>query len=181
MSTSPRPHPQLDKVFLVDIDQADHINPDLINQYEKARDADDSRQTHHFHGRFENTYVQRSRVPALQYILDAAQRHAENLLGREDLKSGFWFNEMAPGHRTSLHAHEEYDELLSAVYYIKVPPDSGDLLLHGDEAVIRIRPRPGLLVLFDPSLPHEVSTNQSDATRLSVAMNFGPAETDDPE
>lgn len=176
MSASPQPHPQSDEVFLVEIDRSDRINPSLIAQYHKARNADDSRQTHHFHGRFENTYVQRSRVPALQVILDTAYRHAGSLLGRTDLKSGFWFNEMGPGHRTSLHSHEEYDELLSAVYYIEVPPDSGDLLLHGDDAVIRIEPRPGLMVLFDPGLPHEVTINQSDSTRLSVAMNFGPAQ-----
>lgn len=176
MRTNLQPHPQLDGVFLLEVEQAERINPALITQFHKARDADDSRQTHHFHGRFENTYVQRSRVPALQAVLDTAHSHAGNLLGHTDLKSGFWFNEMGPGHRTSLHSHEESDELLSAVYYIAVPADSGDLILHGDEGIVRIQPRPGLMVLFDPSLPHEVTTNESTSTRLSVAMNFGPAQ-----
>lgn len=179
MPASLQPHLRLEGVFLAEIDQAERLNPRLLTQYLQARDADDSHQTHHFHGRFENSYVPLARVPALHGVLDAAHRHAQQLLGRKDLKSGFWFNEMGPGHRTSLHAHEEDDELLSAVYYIDVPADSGDLLLHGDEEIIRIEPRPGLMVLFDPGLPHEVSTNHSGATRLSVAMNFGPAGEDE--
>lgn len=179
MSTSLLKHPTLAGVFLSDIGLPAQTNARLTEQFHQARDAGEIRQTHHFHGRFENTYIPASQVPALAAILAVAHDHATRILGRHDLKSGFWFNEMGPGHRTSLHSHEESDELLSAVYYIEVPEASGNLLLHGDTGIVSIEPRAGLMVLFDPGLPHEVEVNRSDATRLSVAMNFGPAEEED--
>ena len=37
---------------------------------------------------------------------------------------------MDAGQRTTLHHHDENDELLSAVYYIRVPENSGNLILH---------------------------------------------------
>ena len=85
---------------------------------------------------------------------------------------------MQPGQRTSLHSHEELDECLSAVYYVTCPDDSGRLILHDDEAKIVIDPRPGLLVLFPPDLPHEVEENRGRGTRLSVAFNFGPPNSE---
>jgi hypothetical protein len=57
---------------------------------------------------------------------------------------------------------------------VNCPADSGRLVLHDDEAVITVTPRPGLLVLFPPDLPHEVEEHRGQGTRLSVAFNFGP-------
>ena len=85
---------------------------------------------------------------------------------------------MQPGQRPSLHSHEELDERLSAVYYVTCADDSGRLILHDDEAQILVTPRPGLLVFFPPDLPHEVEENRSDQTRLSVAFNFGPPNSE---
>jgi len=89
---------------------------------------------------------------------------------------GFWFNAMGPGHRTAPHHHDENDELLSAVYYIRVPENSGDLILHTAGKSISIHPQEGKLVLFAPALLHEVTTNLSAELRLSVAVNIGPVE-----
>jgi predicted 2-oxoglutarate/Fe(II)-dependent dioxygenase YbiX len=82
---------------------------------------------------------------------------------------------MGPGHRTSLHTHDEHDELLSAVYYVTAPQDSGDLVIEDTPVTIRVRPEAGLMVLFPPDAPHAVEENASDRDRLSVAFNFGPA------
>ena len=152
---------------------ADTITP-LVAAFEREKDADDIKRTHMFNGRFENIYIPRPRLPELAPLSDFALASAARILRRDTLRHGFWFNEMPPGHKTTLHSHEEDDELLSAVCYLRCPENSGRLILHDDEARISIAPRPGLLVLFPPDLPHEVEYNASDETRLSIAFNFGP-------
>jgi hypothetical protein len=57
---------------------------------------------------------------------------------------------------------------------VTVPERSGDLILHTDEGLFTLTPKPGCLVFFPPDMPHEVSKNCADAFRLSVGMNFGP-------
>jgi len=162
-------------VFFAELDQATATNDALIAAFQREKHAPDVRRTHSFGDRFENTYIPTARLPELAPVREFALRAATGILGRDRLHHGCWFNEMHPGHRTTLHSHEEDDELLSAVYYLACPTGSGRLLLRDDEAVISVTPRPGLLVLFPPDLPHEVEQNASNRTRLSVAFNFGPA------
>jgi uncharacterized RmlC-like cupin family protein len=90
-----------------------------------------------------------------------------------ELRLGFWFNEMMPGHQTTLHTHEEEDELLSAVYYIHAAANSGDLVVHQGKSRRHFSPQSGRMILFLPKVPHQVEINNSDILRLSVAINFG--------
>jgi uncharacterized RmlC-like cupin family protein len=161
-------------VHFAEITDAETVNRALLAAYQRERDGEQVRRSHMFGGRFENTYIDAGRLPELAPVRDFALASARRILGRDTLHFGFWFNEMQPGHNTSLHTHEEDDELLSAVYYVTATADSGRLLLHDDEAQIAVTPRPGLLVLFPPDLPHEVEVNASDQARLSIAFNFGP-------
>jgi hypothetical protein len=152
------------------------LNTSLYDRFVELSAADRIRQSHYFGGRFENTYVEVADIPEIATVLAAVKQQAGQLLGVEanTLKAGFWFNAMAAGHRTTLHHHDENDELLSAVYYIRVPENSGDLILHDDDNKIIIQPREGKLVMFSPNVPHEVTENLSPEMRLSVAMNVGP-------
>jgi len=167
----------LSPVWFAELPNAEPVNEALRAAFERERDAPDVRRTHHFAGRFENTYISAARLPEIAPVSSFALRVASSVLGRPSLRHGFWFNEMHPGQRTTLHSHEEDDELLSGVYYLACPAHSGRLILHDDEAQIAVTPRPGLLVLFPPDLPHEVEANDSRQTRLSVAFNFGPADS----
>jgi len=167
----------LSPVWFAELPNADPLNRALRAAFEREKDAPDVRRTHHFAGRFENTYIPAARLPELLPVSRFAQRAASRVLGRSSLRQGFWFNEMHPGQRTTLHSHEEDDELLSGVYYLACPAHGGRLILHDDEAQIAVTPRPGLLVLFPPDLPHEVEVNNGLETRLSVAFNFGPADS----
>lgn len=167
----------LSPVYFAEMPRAEGLNRALRAAFEREKAAPDLRRTHHFGGRFENTYIPAARLPELAPICSFALRAASGILGRRSLRHGFWFNEMHPGQRTTLHSHEEDDELLSGVYYLACPEHGGRLILHDDEAHILIEPRPGLLVLFPPDLPHEVEVNDSAETRLSVAFNFGPADS----
>jgi predicted 2-oxoglutarate/Fe(II)-dependent dioxygenase YbiX len=167
---------RLSPVHFAEIENGDAVNARLIAAYQRERDGEQVRRSHSFGGRFENTYIDAARLPELEPVRRFALACARAILGRQALRSGFWFNEMHTGHETSLHTHEENDELLSAVYYVSAPPDSGRLVLHDEEAQILVTPRAGLLVLFPPDLPHAVERNASDRTRLSVAFNFGPPQ-----
>ena len=168
----------LTPVHFAELDDAEAVNRRLAAAFAAQKDAGHVRRTHQFHGRFENTYIDAEYIPELAPVSGLALRMARTLLGTQQLRHGFWFNEMQPGQRTSLHSHEELDERLSAVYYVTCTDDSGRLILHDDEAQILVTPRPGLLVLFPPDLPHEVEENRSGQTRLSVAFNFGPPHSE---
>lgn len=161
-------------VYFAELPNAGDTIAPLVAAFRREKDADDIKRTHMFHGRFENIYIPRARLPELAPLSDFVLASAALILRRDTLRHGFWFNEMPPGHKTTLHSHEEDDELLSAVCYLRCPENSGRLILHDDEAQIVVDPRPGLVVLFPPDLPHEVESNASDGTRLSVAFNFGP-------
>ncbi len=135
------------------------------------------RQSHHELGRYENTWIARGALPELEPLFAAIRLAAVEILQRDRLRMAFWFNVMQPGDRTARHNHEEGNELLSGVYYLEAPPDCGDLLLYPPGDVRPIRPEVGKAVFFAPRLPHAVETNRSDQRRLSVAFNFGPAES----
>lgn len=161
-------------VHFVELPDAPTLNQVLIAAFEREKGAEDIKRTHMFGGRFENIYIPRQRLPELSTLSEFVVAAAAQILRSTPLRHGFWFNEMPPGHSTTLHSHEEDDESLSAVYYLQCPENSGRLILHDHEAQIVVTPRPGLAVLFPPDLPHEVEENTSRETRLSVAFNFGP-------
>ena len=167
----------LSTVHFAELPDAQATNRRLIEAFAREKGAPDVRRTHAFAGRYENTYIPAARLPELAPVTAFALRTAECIVRRRGLRLGFWFNEMPPGSRTTLHSHEEIDELLSAVYYLQCAQDSGRLVLHDAEAQVTVTPRPGLLVLFPPDLPHEVEENASSAVRLSVAFNFGPSNS----
>ena len=157
---------------------AGKLNARLYARFAERSATDRIRQTHHFAGRFENTYIDATDIPDIATVLAAVRMQAGHLLGMgtDELRAGFWFNAMGPGHVTAPHHHDENDELLSAVYYIRVPADSGQLILHKGDERITVRPEEGKLVLFAPSILHEVTRNNSPEMRLSVAFNVGPVE-----
>jgi hypothetical protein len=157
---------------------AEETNRALRAGYERWADAPETRRTHYFGGRYENVYVPVEGIPALGPVLAEARRLAGKALGHdpERLRIGFWFNAMGPGERTLLHTHDDADELLSGVYYVETPPDSGELVVGTGATRTTVAPRPGLFVLFAPDLPHEVTENRSLRLRLSIGMNFGLAE-----
>ncbi len=173
MMTDPHTRP-LAGVHVTELPGADAANRALRQGFARENSRDDVRRTHSFNGRFENIYIAGDRLPELRPVSDFALSTARHILERDSLRMGCWFNAMPPGHSTTLHTHEEEDELLSAVYYIHTPANCGRLVLHHDQTMTFIEPRAGLLVVFPPGLPHEVERNDSEQTRLSVAFNFGP-------
>ena len=159
---------------------AEQLNTNLFNQFNKILKTEKFNQTDHFFDRFENTYIDEKNIPEISDIKKAVIQRASYLLGTDvaKLKCGFWFNAMNSGQKTSLHHHDENDELLSCVYYIRIPKNSGDLILHENQTITTVHPKEGLLVMFSPNIPHEVTPNNSDDMRLAVAFNIGPVDND---
>lgn len=157
---------------------AEAVNAALAKAFDALGPADFSHCTHHVGGRWENLYLDdRDRLPGLALILAHAEACARSILAVPGpLRCGFWLNAQDPGQSTSEHNHDENDELLSGVYYIRVPPESGDLVLLDGALTSRVRPAEGMFLFFPPSLVHRVEANRSGSRRLSLAFNFGPAE-----
>lgn len=161
-------------------------NAPLAAAFDRLGEADFARRSHFIDGRFENLYVGAERLPGLGGLLQFVEERARAILrlGLVDsdtgdapparLRTGFWLNAMGPGERTSRHTHDEDDERLSAVYYVRAPAGCGDLLFHDHPFEVRVRPEPGLLLFFPPGLAHSVEPNRSGERRLSIAFNLGP-------
>jgi hypothetical protein len=157
--------------------RAQEINRHIQEGFRDLGEDDFTRRTHFFGGRYENLYLNRARIPAVDRVLGYAEVCARRILryGTEPLRIGFWFNAQGPGQSTTEHTHEENDELLSGVYYVSAPARSGDLILLDGALVTRVTPVAGQFLFFPPAIAHRVETNQSGDQRLSIAFNIGPA------
>lgn len=169
--TAPRIHGSM-------LPAAERINGEILTAFASLTESDFARRTHHFGGRFENLYLARERIPAQQVVLDQAEDCAREILdwGPRPLRRGFWYNAQGPGESTSEHTHEELDELLSGVYYLQVPENSGDIVLTKGCFTTRVTPVAGMFLFFPPDLSHRVESNRSGELRLSLAFNFGMSE-----
>ena len=149
------------------------LNPSLEAGFYHHNQSEDIKRTHLFQGRYENIYIGEQKIPEIKTLLNEAITLAETLLCRNSLKAGLWFNHMPPGAITEPHRHDDDDELLSGVYYIAVPKDSGKLIIHSRDESFEITPEEGMFVFFKPNVIHEVTKNNSQFDRLSVGINFG--------
>ena len=151
------------------------MNEYISKCYEQLSDEDIKEKTHLFNGRYENIYLEVNKIPGLEIIVNTALNNAANILDikKENLVSGFWLNEMKAGDVTTAHTHDDDDELLSCVYYIKAPENSGDLIVFEKDKKVAIKAEEGSFIFFTPDTLHEVSKNESGKSRLSIAFNFG--------
>jgi len=161
------------KISQLSLDQLTNIDKYLQVLLEK--DSSLINKTHFFHDRHENIYLKVIENDELQHLISECVLNAANILNLngDDLSIGYWFNLMQPGHVTTLHRHDDDDELLSAVIYLTVPEDSGNLILKTPDQDISLKPVTGNYIYFDPKTPHSVSVNESNTHRLSIGMNFG--------
>lgn len=154
------------------------LNRALLEGFLQTQAAAETRRDHFFAGRYENIYISEQQLPQLAVIRGHIVALAARLLGRDvsQLRYGAWFNAMQPGDVTEPHQHDDYDELLSAVYYIQCSEHSGALqLMPQGASEILVAPQPGHCILFSPRLEHAVTQNRSQSLRLSLGMNIGVA------
>ena len=150
-------------------------NAGILSGFLRHKNDADNKLSHYFEGRYENIYINRNKIPELTPVFDIVTRLASEVLGlsSDNLQSGFWFNYMLTGQHTLPHSHDEDNELLSCVYYVSVPEQSGALFLGEGNNQEIIKPESSLLVFFSPDLVHSVGTNKSNQPRLSIGINIG--------
>jgi len=153
--------------------EAKALNKALLEGFLKHQLDSDIKRSHLFNDRYENIYLTSVHIPQIRDLLEQACDHARRILHIEDLQAGCWFNYMPPGAVTTVHRHDDDDELLSAVYYVSIPANSGNLIIHDDNTQHIVTPQQGMFVFFAPDVVHEVSENMSADDRLSIGINFG--------
>ena len=151
------------------------LNTTIIGRFYSLSPDQYDHRSHLFEGRYENIYVSEEVLPELHFLKALALKHASEILhvAAEEIQCTCWFNDMGPGHMTLPHTHDDNDELLSGVYYVTVPENSGKLLIWDKDTKVTIEPEPATFVFFSPDKRHEVTKNNSSQRRLSIAFNFG--------
>lgn len=165
----------LPPVHVLDMPDDAALNASLAGAYRDLAAGEHVRRSHFFEGRFENVYIDRSALPSIEPVLQAAclaaaQIHACDVSA---LSAGFWFNDMPPGSRTLPHTHDDDDELLSCVYYVTVPAHSGCLVVEASGERTVVQPQAGRMLCFPPDILHWVTPNRSEQNRLSIGINVG--------
>jgi hypothetical protein len=163
----------LDQVYSkVLLQNMSSVNTGILSAFQAMSSEEYNRQTHFFHGRYENIYIDDSRIPQLKILIDRIREQISNFLKADirQIKMGFWLNVMMPGDKTTRHCHDDLDEVLSGVYYVRVPAQSGNLILYAEDE-IEIEPQENMLVFFSPAVEHEVLVNTSKDIRLSIGFN----------
>ena len=138
--------------------------------------------SHKIGGRWENSYLPIEKVPSVRDIVRPIRDLAVHVYGKKMLAlfeppigldhPPFWFNLSDPGDCTGVHNHAR-ESVVSGVYYLEVPIDSGDLFFRVDgEEDFSFVPKAGSVVLFPSELRHGVRINSSSGKRISLAFNL---------
>ena len=110
-------------------------------------------------------------------------------LGRKPRLNGLWVNLLKPGGHHSGHIHPH--SIISGTFYVEVPAGGGAIRFEDPrlpqmmaapvrredapeelQPFVSIEPRPGLLLMWESWLRHEVLAGSAKGDRLSVSFNF---------
>ena len=140
--------------------------------------------SHYFNGRWENIYISHDLIPNIEKILFHAGLIGKNIYGktvivpRKDLGyhiNEYWFNISRPGESTGWHDHKK-GAILSGVYYIYVPNNSGNILFSTEGSKNKcnweIKSQTGEMILFPANQKHAVDVNRSSEDRISFSFNL---------
>ena len=141
-------------------------------------------QTHKINGRWENQFLNVRYIPQVKQIFRFACLAAKSfkdiplIIPYKELGlpiNEFWFNISKPGDATAWHNHKN-QSILSGVYYLKVPKNSGNIKfrkrISEDYIEWVVKAEAGKMILFDPTIKHSVPKNRSDENRISLAFNL---------
>lgn len=136
------------------------------------------------------------RDPAFADLQRLLVRHAASFarelafdLGRKPKLDSLWVNLLKPGGHHSAHIHPH--SILSGALYVEVPKGGGAIRfedprlpmmmaapVRSEDApeelrpFVAIEPRPGLLLMWESWLRHEVLPGKATGERLSISFNF---------
>ena len=124
-------------------------------------------------------------------VASFAQDCAFDLGGRRLKLDSLWVNVLKPGAAHSGHLHPH--SAVSGTAYVRTPPGAGAIrfedprlplmmaapLRHADAAedrrsFVSILPQPGMVLMWESWLRHEVLAGRGRAPRISVSFNYAP-------
>jgi uncharacterized protein (TIGR02466 family) len=129
------------------------------------------------------------RDPAFADLAKLLVRHATKFaeaaafdLKRKPRLDSLWVNLLKSGGNHSGHIHPH--AIISGTFYVEVPPASGAIRFEDprlplmmaapprEDSFVTVSPRPGLLLLWESWLRHEVLAGAGKGERLSISFNF---------
>ena len=129
------------------------------------------------------------RDPAFADLAKLLTRHAASFaadagleLDRKPRLDSLWVNLLKAGGHHSAHIHPH--SIISGTFYVEVPAGSGSIRFEDPrlplmmaapsraETFVTVEPRPGLLLLWESWLRHEVLPGRGRGERLSISFNF---------
>ena len=131
----------------------------------------------------------------VKHATEFAKEIQINLEGAELVLDSLWVNILEPGGAHAGHIHP--NSIISGTYYVDIendssairfedprlammmaaPPRQQDAILE-NRTFIDIKPKAGMLLLWESWLRHEVPMNQSDHLRISVSFNLNAQNVD---
>jgi uncharacterized protein (TIGR02466 family) len=129
------------------------------------------------------------RDPAFGALARLLTRHAASFatecrfdLSRKPRLDSLWVNLLKASGQHSGHIHPH--SVISGTFYVQVPAGAGAIRFEDPrlplmmaappraESFVRVQPRPGLLLLWESWLRHEVLPGTGGGERLSISFNF---------
>jgi len=136
------------------------------------------------------------RDPAFADLAKALARHAAAFAGdcafdldRKPKLDSLWVNLLKPGGHHTAHIHPH--SIISGTMYVEAPPNSGAIRFEDPrlpqmmaapprrpdapeemQTFVTVAPRPGLILLWESWLRHEVLAGNAKLERLSISFNF---------
>ena len=130
-----------------------------------------------------------TRDPAIATLAKLLAKHAATFadecgfaIGRRPRLDSLWVNLLKSGGHHSGHIHPH--SMISGTFYVDVPTGSGSIRFEDprlplmmaapqrEDLFVSVEPRPGLLLLWESWLRHEVLPGKGKGERLSISFNF---------
>jgi uncharacterized protein (TIGR02466 family) len=178
-------------IWSIVTDNREATNAQLFTFISKLRKANKSVSNSN-QGGWQSDFIQLDKIPLFQTALISAINEVSKSINiKPDAQirlNGCWVNVNPTGARNQLHTHP--DSMISGVYYLKVPKNSGRIVLldprpqahcismpisrytEATSPSYHHQPQEGEFVLFPSWLPHFVDANESVEERISVAFNM---------
>ena len=180
-------------IYIKDLPNAAKINPYLeekIIQWSKQNRGISRTNAGGWHSKTDMNKKQEYNVLTKELFDMQFEIYKKELLDFKPVLGNMWANINYPGCFNRPHLHP--NSLFSGVYWIKTPPNSGNLMLYDPRPgthttlpnrkegklppqlwrEVHYEPVAGRIIMFPAWLWHEVKPNDSNDTRISVSFNF---------
>lgn len=156
------------------LDNIDNVKlADEILAYQKRRSDDSSSVL------FEDTILLTPYKSEAKKVIDSMAEIGNSLYNLTIDANSYWSQIHQPLESTDLHHHgsDTCGVLMSWVYYVKTPVNSGDLVFVLDDkdsrcSPAKFTPTEGKYIIFPSYIRHKVTKNLSNDVRICIAGDF---------